>query len=593
MKKRVLFISILIWLSGVSVFAQSNPVLFQPLTWEQASLIAARENKLVLVSVGAVDAKIQKSIQKQSELTHYMLKNVVAIQIDVNTTFGKEFEQRLLMYPYPTFAFFMPYGDLVGVVAPDKVEQKPNVLREVFQLAQKVAEKKKKNSRSILFVDTDIEAAITLAAKEDKKVFVYISADNNQASLLMEKNVFHLDEVSDLYNRNFVCLHLSGEEAVGVIQKNQIKEYPAFLYLTKKGKLLYGAEGYFSEDEFITNGNKALQKAKGIPFEALSDKEAQEKAQRLNKWIFIDNYVDGREHQNIVDTVFTDPNVTDFFVKHFINISREGKQARFVFTAANGEELHRVIKIDGEKELLNEAKRVVDGRGMEALQDRYEGGYDGASFVEEYMLVLSRAGKKKEASQVAMDYLTRLLPPSLKEEKYWNLFNQYVVEASVPFFEYLLRQRDELFALYGQEPVNGKITALWTAGAEHFVKDSSFDEAGFKAYAKQFKKEKVENWRQTVRHARMSAAENVGDWKTFIVLAEERWNEEKLADAELYRWAIKINEQCGDEGQRYKMAQWLSARVFEIERQEYLSGRVKIDSYKGFFKKLVSDLLKE
>ena len=172
MKKRVLFISILIWLSGVSVFAQSNPVLFQPLTWEQASLIAARENKLVLVSVGAVDAKIQKSIQKQSELTHYMLKNVVAIQMDMTTPFGQEFEQRLLMHPYPTFAFFMPYGDLVGLLAPDEVEQEPDVLRELFQLAQKVAEKKKQNSRSILFVDTDIEAAITLAAKEDKKVFV-------------------------------------------------------------------------------------------------------------------------------------------------------------------------------------------------------------------------------------------------------------------------------------------------------------------------------------------------------------------------------------------------------------------------------------
>ncbi len=91
----------------------------------------------------------------------------------------------------------------------------------------------------------------------------------------------------------------------------------------------------------------------------------------------------------------------------------------------------------------------------------------------------------------------------------------------------------------------------------------------------------------------MQIAEQMGDWKTFITLAEEKWNEEKLSDAELHRWGIKIDEHCRDEGLRYKMAQWLSGRALQIKYKEQVSGKVNVASYRGFFEKLADDLLKK
>ena len=91
----------------------------------------------------------------------------------------------------------------------------------------------------------------------------------------------------------------------------------------------------------------------------------------------------------------------------------------------------------------------------------------------------------------------------------------------------------------------------------------------------------------------MHAAEKLEDWKTFVNLAEEKWNEEQIPDAELYRWGMKVNEQCRVANVRYKMAQWLVQRAIEIERKERLNGKVRITSYKGFFEKLADDLMKE
>ena len=54
MEKYVLFFCLYLWCAGG--FAQTAPDLFLPLSWEQASAVAARENKLVLVEVGETEA---------------------------------------------------------------------------------------------------------------------------------------------------------------------------------------------------------------------------------------------------------------------------------------------------------------------------------------------------------------------------------------------------------------------------------------------------------------------------------------------------------------------------------------------------------
>lgn len=594
MKKWLLIIvlNIMGWGGLQALFAQPIPSLFQPLNWEQACLLAVRENKLVLVEVGTIDAKVERGFQKHRELINYLGRNVVAIRMDMSTPQAGEFEARLLMYPYPVYAYFMPYGDLIATATPDEVGRNPEVLREALEQARKVEGIKKSNSRSVSFVNVKWQEALAMADKAGKKVFVDIYDPQSQASLLMDKNVFNLDQVADFYNQNFVSLRFTHHQIADLDQGYQIGEAPAFLFLNANGKILHQAEGYSTAEQLIGYGNKALEKAKGIPFKNLTDEQAGDEARQAGKFVFTDYYTIGSEHKELLRTVFADPEVTDFFAEHFVNVGSEGDSTLLIFSDVSGNELHRVIRVENADDLLNVAKKVMAGKGLAGMEKEYRQGNRQAGFMEEYMQLLFSAGRREEASRLVTEYLTPLSPDCLKEKKYWDYFNQYAINTTPDFFDYILSHRSELFRLYEEDKVRKKIAALWIAGAENFVKDGKFDEMGFKEYTRRLKKEKVEGWRLIVRNARMHAAERVGDWKTFILLAEDKWNEENISDAELYSWGVKIDRECHDEGIRYKTAQWLAEKALQMERKEQISGKVKISSYKGFFEKLVDDLLK-
>lgn len=587
--KRYIVLILLGLLCAGKGLAQRGDEFFKPYSWEQASMLAAKEDKLVLVEVGDVGQETRLRVSEQGDLVEHLSRNVVAIRIDMNTPQGKAFESRLMLYAYPAYVFFMPYGDLVGIAAPGEVRNHPERLREVLDEAEEAARIKKRNSRRVKFMDLGVEDALALADKEDKNVFVYVSDASNQPSLLMDRNVFTLDRVADYFNRHFINLRLNARYASRL--GYEVKEVPAFFFLNDEGKVLFRAEGYCTSEQLLGYGEKALEKAKGIPFQAF-DEQARAQAGSEGKFIFTDYYVPGRVHQELVRDVFTDPDVTDYFVAHFVNTSKEVSRARMTFSDGNGRMLHSVLRVENATELLNEARKVLTGRGLAGLSARYRQGNRSAGFMEEYILTLARAGEVREASRVTMEYLTPLSPDCLRQEKYWDLFNKYALVAETSFFDYTLLHRAELGKMYGDETVHNKISALWIAGAVNFIRDGQFDEEGFKLYVKRLKKEKFEGWQLIARNARMAAAEQMADWKIFINLAEEKWNEEEITDAELYRWAQKINERCRDGNVRYKMAQWLSQRVDDINRKEHLTGKVDLTSYRGFFEKLTEDLLR-
>lgn len=586
---------IFLFVAGIlgTVVLKAQPSLFRPLTWEQASDVAVRENKLVLVEAGPVGKGIGLKLEKSRELSEYLLRQTVAVRMDMSSPAGKRFEERLLLYTPPVFAFFMPYGDLVGVVSGEEVGRNVEVLRETLQQAQRAALIKKNNSRSVVFADLDEKQALAEAAKTGRNLFVYVRESRNQPALLMERNVLNLDLVADFFNRNFINLSLDREQAAEWLRQYSVNCCPAYLFFNSQGKLLYRAEGFCGAEQLVGYGELALKKAEGIPFEVLDAAEAEAAAKRTGKLLFTDFYIPGNQHKELLQTVFADPEVTELFVGHFVNVARVGERAFLQFADASGKEIHRVERVNDAEDLLEQARRALSGRGVAGMAETYRQGNREADFVEEYMEVLERAGRAAEASQVAMDYLQPLTADCLKEKRYWDLFDRYVRKVSPGFGEEVLKRKEELAGIYGGEAVQRKLEALWMAGAGDFVVDGRFDEEGFKKYVRQLKKEKVAGWRPMARNARMLAAEQLGDWKTFISLAEEKWNEEQLPDAELYRWGMKIDAECQDDGVRYKMAQWLAERALQIRRKEQSGGKVKMDSYRGFFEKLADDLLKK
>lgn len=611
MRRIVLIFGFISCIWGSSV-AQAVGELFLPYSWEQASMLAAKEGKLVLVDVyegkPGVNARLEGIWKKNPVIGRFLKEKIIAIRVNMQSSKGIEFKPRLLLHGYPGIAFFMPYGDLLQMADIEPIVRQPELIREIGEKALQLAEVKRNNSRSVGFESTGLKTALEKAGENRKPVFIYGSKELCKACLLMEKDVFNLDSVADFYNRNFICLHLDAKELTEYLPQGAT-EFPVFLFLNEKGKVIVQEFGDMDSDSFIRMGEKALERAQGVTFVRELSPEIRRKAQEERKFVLTEFFVSSDiAHKEMVKDVFTDPEVAEFLNRHFVNVALEVQRQDtswqqykltdipvFVFENTEGKEIHRVVgKLSG-TELIKEANKALEGKGVEGMRSAYEAGNRENDFVELYIETLTRAGKSETAGQIASVYLQGLSQEKLKEEKYWRLYEAYGTDVNSDMFRYLLEHREDFHILFGAIGVDRKILSVWKKGAESFVKKTgenyNFDETGFKEYVKRLKKNKVRNWREIVRDVRMLSAEKTEDWRTYVELAEEKWNEGNIPDAELYSWGLKIKEFCHDEAIRFKAARWFAMAVVEMERKERQAGKINLTSYKGFFEKLIDDLV--
>ena len=259
----------------ISVNAQKYKSVFKNLTWEQAAEQAQKEGKIVLVDAMR-KARTPEDQRKQDvaerklfstpEIMDFCNQHVIAIHIDMGSEAGKAFAPKLMMNMYPTYGFFMPNGDILGVVSPFLLAQKPEKFMEVGNKVLKDAVVKRNNTRSIRFEEIGLKDVMAKAKKENRLIFIDAYTDYCQPCMLMVKNVFSLNAVADFYNQNFINLKMHFGKEKELAEKYGTSGYPAFLFINGDGKLVYMESGYTEGDEFIGYGKTALEKAKGIEF---------------------------------------------------------------------------------------------------------------------------------------------------------------------------------------------------------------------------------------------------------------------------------------------------------------------------------------
>ena len=199
------------------VNAQKYKSVFRDLTWEQAADLAQKEGKIILVDAmmqarTLEDQKSREAAERKlfssSGIRDFCDQNIIAIHIDMGSEAGKAFAPKLVMNMYPTYGFFMPNGDILGVISPFILAKKPEAFLETGQKAVKAAEVKRSNKRSIIFEEIGYKEALVKAKKENKLIFIDAYTAYCQPCVMMVKNVFSLDKVADFYNEHFINLKL-------------------------------------------------------------------------------------------------------------------------------------------------------------------------------------------------------------------------------------------------------------------------------------------------------------------------------------------------------------------------------------------------
>ncbi|MEY8590710.1 thioredoxin family protein [Butyricimonas hominis] len=118
-------------------------------------------------------------------------------------------------------------------------------------------------SQGIEFRTESFEEVVKMAAKQGKWVFVDAYGPKCPPCRRMEKEVFPDPKVGEFFNKHFLCLKIDATtQEQELMDLHRVGLFPTYLFFDGAGNLKYRAKGFFPVDEFIAEGQKALDEAK-------------------------------------------------------------------------------------------------------------------------------------------------------------------------------------------------------------------------------------------------------------------------------------------------------------------------------------------
>ena len=571
---------------------------FTSLTLNEAQEKASAQKKIILVDVMNMrtmnDAKLaqEKSILALEGVSRFLDENVIGIRVDMGTPAGKEFAPLLQMNMYPTYAFLMPNGDMLGVVSPYLLAKDNSLFLVKTKEFYTKAQEKWANTRKINFQEITFESALERAKTEGKLVFIDAYTDNCQPCIMMEKNIFTLDKVADFYNTNFINLSMNlGTVHTDLAKRYNTFAYPTFLFIDGNGNLVLSEGGFSNEEKFLGYGREAISKM-GIQFTSGTWSEILELAKKENKPIFMDCYtVWCGPCKQMAANVFTNPKVAEYFNSTFINVkfdmekgegielkNRYGVSAfpTFLYIDKNGIVLNRLVGSMPAEDFIQKSKEGMSEQGLASMQKRYNSGERGEKFIKDYIKVLEQSYMQKDARVVVNEYLKTIDPSLLKTPEYWRLFSIYTDSPDSDVFKYVFANRDDFYKLFKQDDVEKKFTFVWSNGARAFIKKDgenfTLDKQGFDGYIKRMKKEGVANYEDIAINEKMINAELLKNWEEYFSLAESKIKRagglELISAHELFNWGVRIDANCSDIKLRAKASEWFKTMQLIIIAKE-------------------------
>jgi thioredoxin-related protein len=571
---------------------------FSAMTFKEAQQKASAQKKIILVDVTSARMMNDQKLEMEKRLFavegvgEFVDNNAIAVRVDMGAPEGKDFAPLLQMNMYPTYAFMMPNGDLLGVVSPYALDKDPSLFLERANGALEQAREKWSNSKKILFSEASFEEALKLAKKEGKLVFIDAYTDNCQPCIMMEKNVFTLDRVADFYNEKFVNLSLNlGTVHTSLAERYNTFAYPTYLFVDGDGELLFSGSGFMEGDKFLELGQQALA-SRGIRFTEGSWSEILELAKKEEKPIFVDCYtVWCGPCKVMARDVFTDPVVGDYFNANFINVKIDMEKGEgidlknhyevaafptFLYLDKDGNVVNRIVGSMPAAKFLEESKRGMSEHGLLSLSKKYAAGERSRELVFDYLKALETGYMQKEAAVVANDYLASLDLPLIKERENWALFMRYANDADSEVFKYVHANKGDFHGLFGEQMVDRKLFDIWTLASRKFVSgqgsDVVFDGKGYNKFLKRLRKERVKDADLLELNADMFYAEMTDDWDGFYDLASAKIDDagglEQVPVHELHMWGVKIEEGCEDRVVRRKAADWFAVMAPVVVQRE-------------------------
>ncbi len=205
-------------------------------------------------------------------------------------------------------------------------------------------------NRSINFNQSSFKDLLATAKKENKMIFIDCFTTWCGPCKYMSKNIFTNDSVADIYNQNFINAKIDMEKGEGleIAKKFKVQNYPTMLYLKSDGTELHRVCGSSEAQEFIQNGEVALDPDKRLAASTEKfngGKVTADKASAyfslledacLSKKDAVTSYfnnVDPQEFSSKENWGIIEQHVTDFYTETFQMFEAEKDKFSTLYTA--------------------------------------------------------------------------------------------------------------------------------------------------------------------------------------------------------------------------------------------------------------------
>ncbi len=235
----------------------------------------------------------------------------------------------------------------------------------------------------------------------------------------------------------------------------------------------------------------------GIRFEHSTFTEALEKASQAGKKIFMDCYTSWCAPCQMMNrTVFTDPEVGEFFNVHFINVKfdmekgegvqlskRYGMQVfpTYLLLDAEGNELHRVVGGHDAKEFIELIRNGMENENsISGFRKRYEAGERELSFLRDYITVLGGGYRYNEIPAIVNDICRQSGTEISRED--WEVTQRYLSDPLSYAFRYVAENRAQIQNYISAEELEKWIYKMLYVSIFNTINEVVYDEK--EAYVK-------------------------------------------------------------------------------------------------------------
>ena len=183
-----------------------------------------------------------------------------------------------------------------------------------------------------------------------------------------------------------------------------------------------------------------------------------QRAKEQNQLIFMDCYtVWCGPCKGLVQDVFPQKQVGDFFNAHFVNVKYDmekgdGKMLRekykeyiigfptLLLLDGDGNVVHQMAGYQKAENLIAGMKAGMEGKSLPALQKKYEAGVRDFETIRDYVAALNGAFKRENIPTIISEFIATIPMEKLKDKEIWNLVGKYITDPYSEAYQYVFKE---------------------------------------------------------------------------------------------------------------------------------------------------------